>query len=141
MSFEREPDWTMIRARAAALSPGAFAFVVEGLRFAVEQVYKARARGGDVSEQRGFVIEESRHVTGQQLSVALKVLAQTRYGMMAGTVLRHWGLRGTADFGAIVYAMIDRGDMRRSDDDRFEDFVGVYDFDEVFALGAEGARA
>jgi len=56
-----------------------------------------------------------------------------RYGLLAGTVLARWGVKRTDDFGTIVYAMIDRGELRASDRDSFEDFKGVFDFAETFA--------
>jgi uncharacterized repeat protein (TIGR04138 family) len=139
MGEGHEPDWAAIRARAALIAPAAFGFVVDGLRVAVERSAKPRARGGDDAGMVRAVAEQPRHVTGQQLSLALRDLAVAQYGMMAGTVLRHWNVRETADFGVIVYAMIERGEMRRSADDRFEDFVGVYAFDEAF--GAAPVRS
>jgi uncharacterized repeat protein (TIGR04138 family) len=50
----------------------------------------------------------------------------------AHTVLARWGIRKTDDFGALVYAMIERGELRGGSADRPEDFVGVYDFREAF---------
>ena len=48
-------------------------------------------------------------------------------------MLKRWGIQSTEDFGAIVYAMIERGELRQSRKDRFEDVEGVFDFDEAFA--------
>lgn len=48
-------------------------------------------------------------------------------------MLRRWGVRSTEDFGIMVYALIERGEMRNSPEDSFEDFRGVFDFDEAFA--------
>src|SRR5687767_12615433 len=47
-----------------------------------------------------------RHVTGQDLCVALKHLAHEQYGYMARLVLASWGIRSTSDFGEIVYNLI-----------------------------------
>ncbi len=118
------PDWTAIRARAAQLPENAFDFVREGLSYSVRAVH-GEAASGDESR--------SRHITGQQLCHGLRKFALDRYGQLAGTVMRRWGLRGTEDFGVIVYALIDREEMRASDRDRFEDFIEVYDFEEAFA--------
>lgn len=63
--------------------------------------------------------------------------------MLAKTVLNHWGLRTTEDFGKIVFALVEAGLMRKTDEDTLEDFQGVYDFDEEFAETFEdsiGAR-
>ncbi len=45
----------------------------------------------------------------------------------------HWHVRRTEDFGRMVFAMIDAGCMKRSDEDSFDDFRAVFDFDEAFA--------
>ena len=37
------------------------------------------------------------------------------------------------DFGKVVFALIDIGILRKTEDDCIEDFVGVYEFDEAFA--------
>jgi uncharacterized repeat protein (TIGR04138 family) len=78
------------------------------------------------------VKDETRHVSGQQLCLGLRDLAIERYGLLAHTVLARWGIRKTDDFGALVYAMIERGELRGGSADRPEDFVGVYDFREAF---------
>ena len=73
-----------------------------------------------------------RHVTGQDLCVALKHLAHEQYGYMARLVLASWGIRSTSDFGEIVYNLIKIGKMSKSDSDRREDFDNVYDFEQAF---------
>lgn len=52
--------------------------------------------------------------------------------MMASTVLRHWGISSTADIGRIVFEMIELGDMKKTDNDQFDDFVDVYSFNQAF---------
>ena len=61
--------------------------------------------------------------------------AGRRYGPLARTVLDRWNVRCTADFGKVVFALIDVGVLRKTEDDSFEDFVDVYAFDEAFAEG------
>lgn len=117
-------DWPAIRSRAAMFPEEAFDFVREGLRHAVETLH-----GEDGTE----CPDDKRHVSGQQLCLALKDYAVQRYGLLAGTVLARWGIKRTDDFGTIVYAMIDRGELRASDRDSFQDFKGVFDFAETFA--------
>lgn len=82
--------------------------------------------GGEGSEGGGT------HVSGQELCLGLRALAVEKYGLLARTVLHGWGVRSTEDFGKIVYAMVDAGLLRTSEDDSMEDFQGVYDFDEAF---------
>ena len=73
-----------------------------------------------------------RHVSGQELCLGLRSLAVEKYGLLARTVLRGWGVRTTEDFGKIVYAMVEAGLLRTSENDSLEDFRGVYDFEEAF---------
>lgn len=75
----------------------------------------------------------SRHVTGPQLCQGLRDFAIDQYGLLAQTVLRRWRVTSCEDFGHIVFAMVEAGMMRKTDDDRIEDFRGVYDFNEVFS--------
>lgn len=131
------PDWQSIRARAAAFPEPAFQFVREGLSHTVKMIH-----GLDDAAPAPAPGEPapSRHVSGPQLCMGLRDMAVERYGLLAKTVLRRWGLRGTDDFGVIVYAMIDRGEMRSSNEDAFEDFKGVFDFDEAFEAQASPRR-
>ena len=69
------------------------------------------------------------HLTGQQLCEAIRMYALEQYGLMAKTVLNSWGLHETGDFGDIVYNLIEIGLMKKSKEDRREDFDNVYDFD------------
>ncbi len=41
---------------------------------------------------------------------------------MSKSVLNEWGVRNTGDFGEIVFNLIDIGQMRKTDNDRREDF-------------------
>ncbi len=141
-----QPDWPTIRARADLFPDQAFDFVREGLAHTSRSIHGEAAEqqagagsglGGMGSGASGVAggggEEDSRHVSPQQLCLGLRDLALKRYGLLAPTVLRRWGIRRTDDFGVIVYAMIDRKEMRCSDEDRIDDFAGVFDFDEAFA--------
>ncbi|MHC4613675.1 MAG: Minf_1886 family protein [Planctomycetota bacterium] len=86
----------------------AFAFVREGLSYAVQRV----------------------------LCLGLRELAIEKYGLLAPVVLEHWRVRRTFDFGRIVFAMIDAGLMTKTHRDSLEDFQAVYDFEEAFSHDA-----
>lgn len=165
MSTVRGPDWSTIRERAAAFPEAAFEFVRQGLAYTVDRrELEAHSRGdaaahaGPGSGQqwqrevepgqqcaalgaaggRERALHESpvgRHVTGRELSIGLRDFAQSRYGLLAGAVLRRWGFSRTEDFGVVVYAMIERGEMKASAEDSPEDFRDVYDFDAAFGGG------
>lgn len=73
-----------------------------------------------------------RHITGRELLEAIRVYGLQQYGPMTSTVLEHWGIKTTEDFGKIVFNMIDVGMLRKTDTDCLQDFKDVYDFKEVF---------
>jgi uncharacterized repeat protein (TIGR04138 family) len=118
-------DWPALRSRAAMFPEEAFEFVRDGLKHTVLSLHGPAANVPAAAAER-------RHVSGQQLCMGLRDLAIQRWGLLAGTVLKKWGLTRTDDFGTIVYAMIDRRELRASDNDNFDDFRGVFDFDEAF---------
>jgi len=126
MSETIHVDWKQMRELAGPFPRQAFQFVRDGLAHAVELAH------GD-PDQRNDSIDETRHVSGQELCLGLREYALERYGCMAGTVLDHWGLHATDDFGRIVFAMVEAGLMNKTDDDRLEDFHCVYSFAEAFA--------
>ena len=64
--------------------------------------------------------------------MGLRDYAVAQYGRLALTVLRRWNIHRTEDFGKIVFAMVEAGLMRTSEEDTMEDFQGVFDFDEAF---------
>lgn len=103
----------------------AYFFVFEALRFAQEQL----GIGGMASPLQSDPDEE-RHVTGQQLCEAIRQYAVQQYGMLSKNVLNEWGIRSTADFGEIVFNLIDIGQMKKTDSDRREDFENVFNFDD-----------
>ena len=77
-------------------------------------------------------LPEPRHITGRELTAGVRDLALTRFGPMARTVLEHWGVHSTEDVGQIVFALVEAGILIKQDEDDLNDFVGVFDFDEVF---------
>lgn len=115
----------------------AYLFVFEALRYAQVVLSLGRPCESDPSgepqepeegEERG----PQRHVTGQELCEAIRRYALEQYGYMAKTVLNSWGIRCTGDFGEIVFSLIRIGKMRKTRDDRREDFNDVYSFDVAF---------
>ncbi|MBI4716860.1 MAG: hypothetical protein HY763_03575 [Planctomycetes bacterium] len=83
-------------------------------------------------DEAGGCEKLNRHVSGRELSWGLRDLALQRWGMLARTVLESWGLRSTADFGAVVYGFIEFKWMQKQPQDRIDDFQEVYSFDEAF---------
>jgi uncharacterized repeat protein (TIGR04138 family) len=77
-----------------------------------------------------------RHLTGMELAWACRDFALEQFGMLAGTVLTHWGIQTTEDFGRIVFILIEVGLLARQPSDRIEDFERVYEFEHVFKAGS-----
>jgi uncharacterized repeat protein (TIGR04138 family) len=109
-------------------SPEAYLFVRESLAYAQEVL--GLGAEGTRSESSGE--QGDRHLTGQQLCEACRLYALEQYGLMAQKVLQAWGVRTTGDLGEIVYNLIRVNVMKKSDQDRREDFNDVFDFQTAF---------
>ncbi len=121
MTEKPESKLTEVARKDGRYPLDAFVFLYDGLGRAVKQTH------GDVAE--GNVPQ---HVTIQQLCHALREEAIERWGLLARDVLARWNIRGTIDFGNMVYVLIENDLMKKSDADRLEDSRDVYDFDEAF---------
>ena len=77
--------------------------------------------------------EEDYHVTGPELLAGIRDLALREFGLMARTVFRMWGVDSTADFGELVFNLIEAGLMSKTSEDDRLDFAGVYDLDEALS--------
>ena len=75
---------------------------------------------------------EPRHITGGEFCDGIRRYAIDQFGPLAGTVLEHWGIEETLDFGKIVFALIEIGLMRKTDEDSLGDFNAIYDFKQAF---------
>ncbi len=117
-------DWSHV-AGGTPYSPSAFGFVQEGLGY-TSDIFVVRTH--DPYE----LGELERHVTGQQLCMGLRDFAIESFGLLAPVVLRHWGVRRTEDFGAIVFRMVELELLGISPQDSEDDFRAVFDFDEAF---------
>lgn len=102
----------------------AFEFIQQGLGVTVQKIH------AEIKDPAA-----SRHVSGQQLCCGLRDYALSRWGYMARTVLRQWNVTTTLDFGRIVFALIEAGQMQKTDQDTLEDFKAVYDFRSAFESG------
>jgi len=66
--------------------------------------------------------EAPKHITGEDLLGFIRQLGADRYGPMAPDVFNSWGVRNTLDFGRIVFHLVDRGLLRKRDEDTLTDF-------------------
>jgi uncharacterized repeat protein (TIGR04138 family) len=109
----------------------AYAFVFEALNFAHTQLGMGTERPAETEEEveEPGQRETERHLSGRQLCEAIREYALEQYGYMAKSVLNSWGVTSTSDFGEIVFNLIGIGQMRKTPDDKREDFDNVFDFD------------
>jgi uncharacterized repeat protein (TIGR04138 family) len=75
---------------------------------------------------------QEQHVSGQELLDGIRQMALETYGPMAQTVLEEWGIRSCADFGRIVFIMVENGMLKKTEKDSMADFENAYDFHDAF---------
>ena len=95
--------------------PDAYEFVLGGLGFTQKKLKKTT------------------HVSGVQLAHGLRDYAINQYGALAGRVLSYWGINQTRDFGNIVFNMIEKKLLAKTEEDSLLDFDAVYDFKTAFS--------
>jgi uncharacterized repeat protein (TIGR04138 family) len=110
--------------------PNAYKFVFAALRYSQEHL--GRSSDEQVVDQSSEIEADESHITGQELLDGVRKLALRQFGLMTQTVFRQWGIRDTGDFGRIVFEMIERGQMTKTDRDQLSDFLDIYEFEEVF---------
>jgi len=85
-------------------------------------------------ERAQTLVGEHRHVCGSELLEGARLLAVELFGPLALMVFEHWGTTQGEDFGAMVFHLVERGLMGKTDEDKREDFAGVYDFREALSF-------
>ncbi len=101
----------------------AYEFVFEALRHTQKML--GRQPPGEETPAR------EQHVTGPELLEGVRDLALREFGLMARTVFHLWGIDRTADFGDIVFNLIEARLMNKTDEDDRLDFHDVYDLDQA----------
>ncbi len=84
--------------------------------------------------------EEPEHVSARELLESIRERARAQFGPLARTVLHDWGVHCTADFGEMVFNLIDEQELGKTDDDRISDFADVFDFAAAFPAETGEAR-
>jgi len=100
----------------------AYDFVRLGLDYTVKELRKRDPKRAG----------KSIHVSGPELLQGMRAYALDQFGPLAQTVLSDWGITRCRDFGAIVYNLIEYNVFSKTPDDRLEDFIDLYSFDEAF---------
>jgi uncharacterized repeat protein (TIGR04138 family) len=113
----------------------AYVFVFESLNYAHEKLGLGQEHPPEEEAppetRKGASKKAERHLTGQQLCDAVRQYALEQYGLMAKAVLNSWGVKNTGDIGNIVFNLIEAGQMRKTKQDRREDFDNVFDFEQA----------
>ncbi len=99
----------------------AYNFIYEALDFTLKHIVKSGGR-------------ENQHVTGPELLEGIRRHSIEEFGCLVTTVFERWGITRTADFGEIVFNLVDYDLMGKQESDSRADFQDVYDFSEVFEL-------
>lgn len=107
----------------------AYRFVFEALQHTQEKLQKPAVRESE--SESNEVEDEAAHISGQELLQGIRDLGLKRFGLLARTVFQTWGIGTTSDFGRIVFELVDRGEMRKTERDSLDDFVAVYEFEEA----------
>jgi uncharacterized repeat protein (TIGR04138 family) len=110
-----------VRKRDRRFSRNAYYFVLDALDFTMSHLGREAKTG------------EDRHVGGRELLIGIKEYAADQFGPMAELVFERWGVRAPADFGEIVFNLIDAELLSRRPSDSRLDFVSGVDFHQVFA--------
>ncbi|MBI2439904.1 MAG: hypothetical protein HYV35_00865 [Lentisphaerae bacterium] len=100
-------------------APEAYFFIREALDFTA-RLLKKPAQG------------PGRHVSAAELLEGIRQFALHEYGALAMTVLNDWGLRSCADFGQVVFHLVNKEFLGKTEGDSISDFDHGYDFASVF---------
>ncbi len=108
-----------ITSRDKRFEREAFFFLKEAIDYTVQ----------DVSVKS---TENSKHVSAAQLLGGFRDLGLKEFGPMAATLFSEWGVHSCADIGDMVFLLIQEGEFGKQDNDRREDFVEIYSFENAF---------
>jgi uncharacterized repeat protein (TIGR04138 family) len=133
MTPNEQPFWDAVdqlRGEEPRYRREAYGFLVAALGTTVQSLPPERL--GD---------PQRRHLTGQELLSGIVALARREFGAMAPTVFREWGIRRSEDWGAIVFELVEAGQLSARPEDRLEDFSGGPDLLEALAADVERSDA
>lgn len=102
----------------------AYYFVNEAVHFASE--YFSKPEFG-----------QDRHLSGAELSEAIREFTLSEFGSMSWAVLNNWGVHTTLDFGHIVFNLIDARILHASPSDKLGDFDNVFDLEKELSAPFE----
>lgn len=107
-------------ARYSGIQEEAYHFVLEALQHAIDKVSQSSGQG-------------PRHLHAHELLDGFVDYCAIKFGMLADTVLREWNVTSNDDIAKIVYQLIELNILKKSDEDRFDDFEGAPDLYEAIS--------
>jgi len=72
------------------------------------------------------------HIDGRQLLFGMRDYGRHLFGYLGAAVFREWGITRTADFGEVVFRLVEAQLLSKRDTDSKEDFTGVFDVCSAF---------
>lgn len=130
VSFEQALE--QIRARDPRYARDAYLFLREALDHTQKRALKAVRESRSSRESKSTEELPVRHVTGQELLEGIRIYALDQFGPMVPTVFEEWGIHACADFGEIVFNMVEIGLLAKTEQDSRDDFKNGYTFDDAF---------
>ncbi|HEX7861672.1 MAG TPA: Minf_1886 family protein [Verrucomicrobiae bacterium] len=100
----------------------AYLFLREALDFTQKAITKSNKKR----------TREGMHITAQELLKGIREYALAVFGPMTTTVFEEWGIKSCEDFGNMVFLMVENNLLRKTEQDRPEDFKNGFSFDEAF---------
>jgi uncharacterized repeat protein (TIGR04138 family) len=127
-TFEEALD--QILAKNTRYHRDAYIFLKEALDHTRRMLDREKREKAEKPGKRATAKEQ--HVTGQELLAGVRELALELYGPMAVTVFSEWGILSCADFGEMVFIMVENEMFKKTEKDSRADFANGYDFYETF---------
>ncbi len=101
-----------LRARGSRFAREAYVFVVAALGETVRALPAERL--GD---------PERRHLSGHELTAGVIRIAREEFGPLAPMVFHEWGVESTEDIGAMVFELVEAGQLSARPEDTMADFA------------------
>ena len=73
------------------------------------------------------------HVSGKELLEGFRQYAIQEFGPMAGEILKGWGLTDSNAVGNVVFNLVNRQLLGKSENDTLSDFKNGFDFEKAFS--------
>jgi uncharacterized repeat protein (TIGR04138 family) len=73
------------------------------------------------------------HISGQELLDGFRRYAIQEFGPMAGEIMKSWGFSNGSDIGNVVFNLVNRNLLGKTENDSLSDFKNGLDFERAFS--------